>query len=53
MGKYTLNEVAEKQAELLEKLKDLPANDTSHAILDLLGIQIKMAHILADLQEKI
>ncbi len=48
MGEYTLNEVAEKQAELLNKVKELPVNDTSQAILRLLDIQVHMAHIMAD-----
>ena len=49
MSKYNLSEVVSKQAELLEKVGELPATDTSQAILDLLSIQVLMAHIVADL----
>ena len=52
MAKYTLSQVAEKQAKLLEDMKTLPATDTSTAILDLLRIQIYMAHIMADFMNK-
>ena len=52
MAKFTLSQVAEKQAELLEDLKALPATDTSKAILDLLKIQVYMAHIMADIINK-
>ena len=52
MAKYTLSQVAEKQAELLEDMKALPATDTSKAILDLFQIQIYMAHIMADFMHK-
>ena len=52
MAKFTLSQVAEKQAELLEDIKTLPATDTSKAILDLLKIQVYMAHIIADIINK-
>jgi len=51
-NKYTLSQVANEQAELLERLKNLPASDEARAILDLLQIQVLMAHILADLINK-
>jgi len=52
MAKYTLLEVADKQAELLEDIKALPATNTNKAILDLLLIQTYMAHIIADIVNK-
>ena len=52
MAEYTLNQVASKQMELLEKLKDLPATKEAEDMLDLLNIQVWMAHILADLINK-
>ena len=47
-SKYTLSQVANKQAELLERVKNLPASEEAKAILDLFEIQVLMAHILAD-----
>ena len=52
MSKYTLSEITNKQVELLNKVAELPATDTNQAILDLLDIQVCMAHVVADLVNK-
>jgi len=52
MAEYTLKQVAEKQAALLEKLKVLPTTKEAEVMLDLLNIQVQMAHILYDLINK-
>ena len=52
MATYTLSQVAEKQAELLEKLRSLPATDINAIILDLLQIQVYMAIIMTNFVEK-
>lgn len=48
MAKYTLNEVADELAKVHKKMAGLPVNDTSQVILDLLQIQVMMAHVMAD-----
>jgi len=52
MATYTLSQVAEKQAELLERIKLLPTTDTNAAILDLLQILTYMAIIMTSFAEK-
>ena len=52
MSKYNLNKVANEQAELLEKIQELPVTDTSQVILNLLSIQVIMAHIIADIIDR-
>jgi len=46
---YTLEQVAAEQSKLLEKLRNLPVTDEAGAILDLLQIQVLMAHVIADI----
>ena len=52
MANLTLSQVAEKQSELLEKMRSLPATDTNAAILDLLQIQVYIALIMTSFVEK-
>ena len=46
---YTLEQVAAEQSKLLEKLRNMPVTDEAGAILDLLQIQVLMAHVIADI----
>ncbi len=52
MAKFTLEEIAKDQATLIKKLEEQPCTDASQNTLDLLGIVVKLTHVLADLNSK-
>jgi hypothetical protein len=47
---YTMTQVVQDQKELLARMGEMPYSPQNQAILDLLGIIVKLSHVIVDIQ---